>query len=101
MKIKKDWKLINITVIPAEPGTHTVYDMDGRFETGEPVIAWRIESYGYGDDDRYSVVYPITGEGDCQDTSNMIAVQYPNGMVQELGSTLYDDIHALIKSKGS
>ena len=90
-------KPINIQVIPAQNGYFEIHEFDGPddLEKGEPVIAWRIETFERGDD-VFSVVTPLTVDGE---TSNCIGVLNPDLTVTVFQETTYSSLDELKSSR--
>lgn len=83
----KKMKALSIQIVPAQAGFLTVYDFadSKEVDTGEPVIAWRVETYNVKDrDDVFSQCVPLTVDGDAD--SNCIGVQNP-----DLTVTVFED----------
>jgi hypothetical protein len=75
-------KSLSIQIVPAQHGFLTVIDLLDEKEIilGEPVIAWRIETFSIKDSDSvFSTSTPITVDGDA--VSNCIGVQNPDETV--------------------
>jgi hypothetical protein len=75
---------INVTVVPAVPGSYVAYedDEDGKatLTVDEcPVLAWRVETLVDEKGEICSHVDPLTIDGDS--CSNAIGVQHPDGKV--------------------
>lgn len=70
------------TVIPAEPGTHTLFvDEDGSLRKGDRVIGWAIERFhdrGYGES-ACTIATTITAHGDTDDSGFVLM---PDGRVE-------------------
>ena len=80
-------KPLSIEIVPAQLGFFTVYDFNDEKQIGlgEPVIAWRIESYKKdASDEVFSSSFPLTADGDA--ASNCIGVQNPDMTV-----TVFED----------
>ncbi len=72
-------KPLSIQIVHAQPGFFTIYDFNDVREVGigEPIIAWRIETYANNTGDGlFSTCTPITADGDAG--SNCIGVQNPD-----------------------
>lgn len=70
-------KPVAINIIPAQQGTFDVYEDDHRLFIGDPIIAWRIETYkAKNNDDLFSSNIPLTMGGDV--ASNSIGIQNPD-----------------------
>jgi hypothetical protein len=81
---------ISIQIVPAQPGFFTVIDFDDSKEVaiGEPIIAWRIETYSVAKSkDVFSTCIPITVDGDA--VSNCIGVQNPDNTVTVFEDSTY------------
>jgi hypothetical protein len=79
--------LLNVSVIPAEPGYELIYMMDEGPKVLGPVLAWRISTYKAeygGADDIRSEVQPLEVMG--EPGSNFVGVKHPDGAV-----TIYPD----------
>lgn len=79
--------LLNVSVIPAEPGYQLIYTMEDGPQLLGPVLAWRISTYKAeygGADDIRSEVQPLEVMG--EPGSNFVGVKHPNGAV-----TIYPD----------
>lgn len=75
-------KVLQIQIVPAQPGYFTVIDFSDvkEVEVGEPIIAWRIQTYDNANfTDVFSVCVPLTVDGDA--ASNCIGVQNPDNTV--------------------
>ncbi len=89
-------KVLQIQIIPAQPGYFTVIDLDDvkDVELGEPIIGWRIETY---DNDKYTGVYSVcialTVDGDA--VSNCIGVQNPDNTVTVFEESTYRSLAEL------
>ena len=69
-------KPVSVDIVPALAGFFIVYDFNESkmVGIGNPVIAWRIETYTKKDDDQlFSFCRPLTVDGDAG--SNCIGVQ--------------------------
>lgn len=87
---------LSIQVISAQPGFVTVYDFDDAKEValGEPVIAWRVETYSTDRKDSvFSVCVALTVDGDA--VSNCIGVQNPDKTVTVFNESNYASLGAL------
>jgi hypothetical protein len=74
--------LQSIQIVPAQPDFYTIIDFKEtrELDIGEPVIAWRIETYSTDKSESlFSVCIPITVDGDA--VSNCIGVKNPDGTV--------------------
>lgn len=83
-------KPLSIEIVPAQPNFFTVYDFDDvkKIEIGEPVIAWRIETYSKNaSDEVFSVCIALTIDGDA--VSNCIGVQNPDMTVTVFEESTY------------
>jgi len=89
-------KPLSIEIVPAQMGFFTVYDFDNEkhIELGDPVIAWRIESY-YRDasDEIFSSSFPLTADGDVG--SNCIGVQNPDMTITVFEDSMYRSLKEL------
>jgi len=80
-------KPVAIHVIQAQPGTFDIYEDDHRLFIGDPIIAWRIETYkAISNDDLFSSNIPLTIGGDV--ASNSIGIQNPDKtiMIYNMGT---------------
>jgi hypothetical protein len=83
--MNKNDSLLNVTVVPAQPGYVTVYDFDDCFDVCEAVIAWRVETRLIGaQDEPHTDTYAVTIDGDP--ASNCVGVQQPDGSIHFFGS---------------
>lgn len=83
-----------IEVISALSGYFTVYDLENVIELGDPIIAWRIETYKRGDDNElFSTCTPLTVDGDM--LSNCIGVQNPDKTVTIFDRSTYSSLSEL------
>jgi len=91
----------SFTVIPADPGYLAIYENDDKtVETGDPIIAWRIETNEQTNSDELnSSCWPITVDGDIVD--NCIGVQNPDMTISLFQDSFHKNIEALIKKRGS
>lgn len=83
-------KAISVQIVPAQPGFFTVIDFNEErtVEIGEPIIAWRVETYPVEKSDNiFSVCIALTVEGDP--VSNCIGVQNPNNTVTVFEESTY------------
>ena len=72
--------------------------MDDSIEIGEPIIAWRIETYRSANTHEYSsVCIPITVDGDM--VSNCIGVQNPDKTITVFEESTYKTISELNEYK--
>jgi hypothetical protein len=93
---------LSIQIVPAQPGFLTVIDFDTEKEValGEPVIAWRIETYSTNKEDSvFSVCVAVTVDGDA--VSNCIGVQNPDKTVTVFEDSTYASLEALQISRYS
>ena len=93
-------KVLSIQIVPAQPGFITVIDFDDvkKVETGEPVIAWRIETYDTKQFDAvYSICIALTVHGDA--VSNCIGVQNPDKTVTVFEEATYSSLEELQKHR--
>ncbi|MBI4290590.1 MAG: hypothetical protein HY661_03820 [Betaproteobacteria bacterium] len=89
-------KALSIQIVPAQPGFFTVIDLGDvkEVEIGEPVIAWRIETYSKErTDDLFSACFAITVDGDA--VSNCIGVQNPDNTVTVFEESTYRSLAEL------
>lgn len=89
-------KVLQIQIVPAQPGFFTVIDLSEvkEVEIGEPVIAWRIETYDNAKyDGVYSVCIALTVDGDA--VSNCIGVQNPDNTVTVFEESTYRSLAEL------
>lgn len=89
-------KAISVIIIPAQIGFFAVidYSEDRKVEVGEPVIAWRVETYPVcNSDDVFSVCIPLTVDGDV--VSNCIGVQNPDTTVTVFDESTYRSLTEL------
>ncbi len=87
-------------IVPAQPGFLTVFDFSETREvvTGEPIIAWRIETRSVRErEDVFSTCTPITVDGDAD--SNCIGVQNPDMTVTVFQESTYDSLAELCRSR--
>ena len=87
---------LSIQIVPAQPGFLTVIDFDDVKEValGEPVIAWRVETYSTDRKDSvFSVCVALTVDGDA--VSNCIGVQNPDKTVTVFEESNYASLEAL------
>jgi hypothetical protein len=83
--MSKDKSLLDVTVIPAQPGYVTLYDLDDCYDVLEVVIGWRVETRAFGDHgEHHTSTYPVTIDGDP--SSNCVGVQQPDGRVILFGT---------------
>lgn len=88
----------SISVVPALPGYFTVYDVDTAIEIGEPVIAWRIETYETkGGNSLFSTCMSLTIDGDA--ASNCIGIQNPDKSITVFEHSTYSSLEELNKEK--
>lgn len=83
-------KAISVQVVPAQPGFFAVIDFneERKVEIGEPIIAWRVETYPVEkSDDIFSVCIGLTVDGDP--VSNCIGVQNPDTTVTVFEESTY------------
>ncbi len=81
---------ISVQIVPAQPGFFTVIDFNDerKVEIGEPIIAWRVETYPVDkSDDVFSVCIALTVDGDP--VSNCIGVQNPDTTVTVFEESTY------------
>lgn len=84
----------NSSVIPAQSGYFTVYDLGECYDLCEAVIGWRVVTESLGDRGEVSsTTYPITVVGDP--TQDCVGIQQPNGKIilfvdGEIYPSLYD-----------
>ena len=92
-------KLVNCTVVPAQPGYVTVYDMKTTLELAEAVVAWRVETtQGIHEGTLNSASFPITAHGDVID--NCVGVQQPDGQVLFFGDcSIYPSLEKAIEAR--
>lgn len=93
-------KPLSIQIVPAQPGFLTVIDFSEtrEVETGEPVIAWRIETHSVKDsDDVFSTCTPITIDGDA--VSNCIGIQNPDMTVTVFQESTYHSLTELFRQR--
>ena len=93
-------KPVSIVVVPALAGFFTVYDLDDSKEivVGEPVIAWRIETYEKkASDEVFSSCIPLTIDGGA--ISNCIGVQNPDMTVTVFDETTFRSLEELLQDK--
>lgn len=93
-------KRLSFGIVPAFPGFLTIYDCpeSKKIETGEPVIAWRIETYPKKDSDElFSLCTPLTADGEL--ASNCIGVRNPDMTVTLFGDSSYDSIEKLQQNR--
>jgi hypothetical protein len=89
-------KPISIQIVAAQQGFITVINLGDykNIELGEPVIAWRIETYSIVDSDNvFSITTPITVDGDA--VSNCIGVQNPDNTVTVFEDSTYSSLKEL------
>jgi hypothetical protein len=89
-------KPLSIQVVSAQPGFLTVYDFDDvkKVDIGEPVIAWRIETYSRDSSDEvFSVCIALTVDGDH--VSNCIGVQNPDMTITVFDHSSYRSLAEL------
>ncbi len=89
-------KPLSIEIIPAQPGFLTVWDFKDRKEiaTGEPVIAWRIETYSKKDaDEVFSSCSALTADGEL--AVNCIGVQNPDMTITVFDEGLFSSVEEL------
>ncbi|WP_296220241.1 hypothetical protein [Pseudomonas sp. UBA2684] len=90
----------SIHIIQAQPNTFVVYDMDdiNEIERGEPVIAWRIETYEEkANTPLYSSCTPLTVDG--EPASNCIGIQNPDLTVTTFQQSTYGSLQELQKER--
>lgn len=80
---------MHISVVPAEPNTRVIYDMDGTLEAIDLVVAWRVVTDGDDADDLQTIVSAITPDGDAADMKNAVGVQHANGSVTIYAQAVY------------
>jgi len=83
-------KAISVQIVPAQPGFFTVIDFneERKVEIGEPIIAWRVDTYPVDkSDDIFSVCIALTVDGDP--VSNCIGVQNPDNTVTVFEESTY------------
>lgn len=83
-------KAISFQIIPALPGFFTVIDFneDRKLEVGEPIIAWRVETYPVDKgNDIFSVCIALTVDGDP--VENCIGIQNPDTTVTVFQESTY------------
>lgn len=93
-------KPVSIQVIPANAGFFTVYayEDERRFKLGEPVIAWRVETYEHtAAGERSSSCIPLTVDGTVPE--NCIGVQNPDMSVTVFADSHYASLAALQKDR--
>ena len=93
-------KPLSIQIVPAHPGFFTVDNLPETKEVvrGEPVIAWRIETYNIKDSDKvFSQCIPLTVDGEA--VSNCIGIQNPNLTVTVFEDSTYESIAELSKAR--
>ena len=89
-------KPLSIEIVPAQLGFFTVYDFENskEIDVGEPVIAWRVETYlGNASDEAFSSCVPLTADGDA--ASNCIGVQNPDMTVTVFEESTYRSLTEL------
>lgn len=89
-------KPLSIEIVPAQPGFFTVYNFDDekKIDLGEPVIAWRIETYlKDASDEAFSSCFALTADGDA--ASNCIGVQNPDMTVTVFEDSTYRSLKEL------
>ena len=87
-----------INVIPALTGYFTIYDLEDAIEIGEPVIAWRVETYkSNNNQDLFSSCIPLTVDGDM--VSNCIGVQNPDKTITVFEESTYSTLSKLNQEK--
>lgn len=88
----------SISVIPALPGYFTVYDMETAIEVGEPVIAWRIETFETRDGNKkFSTCTALTVDGDM--VGNCIGIQNPDKKITVFEQSTYGSLEELNQEK--
>lgn len=88
----------SISVIPALPGYFTVYDLETVIEIGDPVIAWRVETYeAQGGNDVFSTCTALTVDGDMG--SNCIGIQNPDKTITVFQHSTYASLEELNQEK--
>lgn len=88
----------SICIIPALPGYFTVYDLDTVIEIGEPVIAWRIETYETQSGNKvFSICKALTVDGDM--VSNCIGIQNPDKTITVFEQSTYASLEELNQEK--
>lgn len=93
-------KPVSIVVVPALAGFFIVYDMDdpNEIEIGEPIIAWRIETYEReSSSEVFSSCMPLTIDGDM--VSNCIGVQNPDMTVTTFEDTTFRSLQELRQAR--
>jgi hypothetical protein len=93
-------KPLSIQIVPAQPGFFTVDDLPDTKEVvlGEPVIAWRVETYNVKDSDKvFSSCIPLTVDGEA--VSNCIGVQNPDLTVTVFEDATYESLTELSKDR--
>lgn len=96
--MKNTIKPESVSVIPALSGYFTVYDLETTIEVGEPVIAWRIETYEkQGGDELFSTCTALTVDGDM--VSNCIGIQNPDKTITIFQESTYGSLKELNQEK--
>ncbi len=93
-------KPISVEIVGAPSGYLTVFNLEDTKEIliGEPVIAWRIETYSIEESGSiYSVCIPLTVDGDV--VSNCIGIQNPDMTVTVFEETTYASISELREAR--
>jgi len=94
-------KPLSIDIIPAQPGFLTVYDHSDEksVEIGDPVIAWRVETYSRKNKNEEFITscYPITVDGDAP--SNCIGVQNPDMTISVFQESYHKSLEELTKTR--
>lgn len=96
-------KLINVAIIPAEPGLKAVYQDDAEkiAHASGDIIAWKFLTFeldtwmdrGLDSDRYYTMCEPLGEEGDLGDYC--IGAMYPDGHVEAFAIGSFDSIEAL------
>lgn len=93
-------KPISIEVVSALPEFFTVYDLDESKEIviGDPIIAWRIETYpGNENVGLYSITTALTIDGDA--ISNCIGVRNPDMTITIFEDATYSSLEKAQNSR--
>ena len=90
-------KPVSSTIIPALPNHFTVYDSEDDLqiiEVGEPVIAWRIETFlRINSHDQFSTCTALTIDGDM--ASNCIGIRNPDMSITVFEESNYSSLFEL------
>lgn len=94
-------KPLSSTIIPALPEYYTVYDSEDDLQiidVGEPVIAWRIETFNKRNStEQFSTCTAITIDGDM--VSNCIGIRNPDMSITVFENAHYDSLSALQEAR--